>query len=199
MCQVTLRNLSTVRLPELTDEFAQKLSSGSVDELKDRVREAVLAAKESMARDYVQEQFFDQIMAKSTVHVPDTMWEPVAARRLNDIHAELSQHNKTVEDYAKENGMTVESLVEAWQQEAHMHVKRAVVIREIFAKEGMRLNNQDLNQELMEMANEYRIHPKELFETMKKNRSIHELEFRAIFRKVMDFLHEKANITEVSA
>lgn len=198
-CQVTLRNLSAVRLPDLTDEFAKKLSTESVDELKARVREAIVVAKENMARDYVQEQFFDQIMAKSTVHVPDTMWEPVAARRLNDIQAELNQQKKSVEDYAKENGMTIESLVEAWQHEAHMHVKRAVVIREIFAKEDMRLNNQDLNRELIDMANEYKMHPKDLFEAMKKNRSIHELEFRAIFRKVMDFLHEKANITEVAA
>jgi trigger factor len=194
--QVSVRSISAVELPELDDEFAQSLDTQNVDELKSRMTEAIKAAKATMAQDYVNEQLLEAILQKSTIHVPDTMWEQVASRRLNDLAAEQAQKGKNMEDYAKENGMSIQELVDAWQAEAKLHVQRAVVVQEIFEREKLQLTNNDLNNELVSMAREYNTDPKELLTALQKQNALQELQFRAVFRKVTDFIRENATITE---
>ncbi|MFN8219929.1 MAG: hypothetical protein U0S12_07325 [Fimbriimonadales bacterium] len=103
---------------------------------------------------------------------------------------EQGQAGKTFEEYAKENGMTVEQLVEAQQEEAKLFVQRAVVVREIFAQEKMELSNQELNIELFDMAREFNVAPQELLTVLRKNRAVDDLYFRAIYRKVTKFLSD---------
>ncbi len=196
-CQVTLRSVSAVHLPELDDAFAQTLSTESVDQLRNRMRELIGQAKMNMAHEYVVEQLLEQLLNKSTIHVPDTMWESVASRRLQELASEQQQKGKSMEDYAKEQGMSLDELVEAWKGESKLHVQRAVMVREIFSRENMNLSNQELNRELQTMAREFEMSPGDLLNTLKKNQAIDELHFRGIFRKVTEFLKENARLKEV--
>jgi trigger factor len=195
-CQLTLRSLNTIKLPELDDDFAQKLKAKDLKELQRILRERIAEAKASVAQDYVNEQLQEELLRRCRVEVPDNMWESVASRRLQDLQQDVAQRGMTVEQYAQANGMTIEQLVEAWKQESKTHVMRAVVIRDIFVKEKMRLTNADFNNALTEMAREYDMEPESLFAALKKNRSLRELEFRAIFNKVIGFLNEHATIAE---
>lgn len=196
-CQVTLRSVNAVKMPELDDDFAQSLSAESVESLRNRVRELIGQAKLNMAHEYVVEQLLEALLKTSTIHVPDTMWESVASRRLQELHADQQQKGKTMEEYAKEQGMTLDELVEAWKTESKLHVQRAVAVRDIFANENMNLANAELNRELLAMAQEFEMDPKELLATLKKNQALDELHFRAIFRKVTEFLKENAKLKEV--
>lgn len=194
---VTLRSLSAVKLPELDVAFAQAYKTESVDDLKSRIREGIEGAKKAMADDYVAEQLLEALLKQSEVHVPDTMWEQVANRRVGEMAEEQRKKNVSMEEYAKEQGMTVEQLFQAIRNEAKMHVQRAVVIQEIFRKEEMQLSNEDLNRELHSMAREFGISAEDLVAQLKKNNALDELHFRAVNRKVADFLREHANLTEV--
>lgn len=197
-CQVSIRSLNSVRLPELDDSFAQDLKTKDLKELKDRLKEQIKQAKDAMSADYVNEQLQEALLKNCTVHVPDNMWESVANQRLRELTVDVQKRGQSMEDYAKENGMTMEQLVDAWSNEAKTHVMRAVVIRDIFVKEGMKLGNPDLNQELFVMAQEYEMKPEDLLAALKKHGGLRELEFRAIFRKVIGFLNENAKIKEVA-
>lgn len=193
-CTLTVRSLNSRRLPELDDEFAQKLKTENLGDLKVKLRAAIANAKEQMAQDFVNEKIQEEILRRSTVHVPDNMWEKVAVQRLNELGREVQERGQTVEDYAKANGMTVDQLVEGWKQEARTHVMRAVVIREIFVKEKLKLTNQDVNRELVAMANEMEMKPEELMAALRKSNGFRELEFRAIFKVVVKFLNENAKV-----
>lgn len=197
--RITLKSLSSVTLAELDDSFAQNLEkdlkslkSETVKELKDKLKERLVAAKEEMNQELVHEQLQDELLKVSTIHVPDTMWENVANQRLNEINMEVRRAGKTIEDYAKAMGMDVETMVKNWQEEAKVQVQRAVAAREIFVKEKMRLSNEDLNQTLIQMAMDYQVHPQALAEAMQKNKNFQELEIRAVYRKVLNFLNENA-------
>jgi trigger factor len=196
-CKVTLRSLSAVKLPELTDEFAQELSAESVGGLRTRLRELIGQAKLNMAHEYVVEQILETLLQKSTIHVPDTMWESVADRRLAELAQEQEEKGKSLAAYAQEQGMTEEELVQNWRSEAKMHVQRAVMVREIFAREKMTLSNQELNRELGAMAQEFEMEPGDLLNELKKRNAADELHFRAIFRKVTGYLKENAKLREV--
>lgn len=198
-CRVNLRSLSTMAMPELDESFAKSLNSESVDDLKGRMKVAIERAKEAFQKDYISEQLLDKLMKSSQIHVPDTMWESVTERRLSDIAREQAQQGKTMEQYASEHGMTMEDLLKSWTDEAKMHVMRAVLIQEIFKKEEMKLSNQELNDELILMAREYRVQPDDLLRQLKKAQAFDELYFRATFSKVTAFLAEHAEKVEGAA
>ncbi|MFO0045104.1 MAG: trigger factor, partial [Armatimonadota bacterium] len=153
--QITLNSISAVSMPELNDEFAKALNSDSVEELTARMRESIVQAKEQMTRDMVQDQLLELLRGSSKIEVSDNMWEALANQRLSEISQEVRRQGKTIEDYAKENGRTVEELVKAWHEQAKVHVERAMVVREVFAKEKLAITNEELNTELFAMAQEY--------------------------------------------
>jgi trigger factor len=197
-CTVTIRSVTAMKLPELDASFAESYNVESVDELKQRIREGLEGYKAERLQDYLNEQLLEGLLQKSTVAVPDNMWEGVASQRVRDIQEEQGKKGKSLEQYAQENGMTAEQLVEAVKQESATHVKRAVLVQEIAAKEGMKLDNRDLNDELILMAREYEVKPEEMLNLLKKHQQIGELQHRAIFRKVTQFLNEHADAREVA-
>jgi trigger factor len=197
--QVTLNSISAVKMPELDEDFAKALKSDSVDDLKVRMRDSIQQAKEQMTRDMLQEQLLEDLRQKSKVEVSDNMWEALANQRLNEIAREQAQQGRSLELHAQENGMSVDDFVKAWHEQAKVHVERAMVVREIFAKEKLAISNDELNQELFAMAQEFGIEPMELLQAMQKAGSLQELQFRAISRKVTTFLIDNASITEGEA
>ena len=197
--QVTLNSISAISLPALDEEFAKSVKTESVDELKVRMRESIVAAKSQMVRDMLQDQLLENLRQSSKVEVSDNMWEALANQRLGEIQQQQQEAGKTLEEYAKENGMTMDEFVKAWHDQAKVHVERAMVVREIFAKEKLQITNEELNNELFMMAQEFQVEPMELLEYMKKNDSLQELHFRSISRKVSNFLIDHAVITEGDA
>lgn len=203
--RVALKSISALQTPALDDAFAQSLDkdlkslkSENLDSLKAKLRERLEGAKEEMAAEYVNEQLQSELLSRSTVHVPDTMWENVAGQRLREIEAEVRKQGQSVEDYAKSMGMSIDDMVASWKDEAKVQVQRAVIAREIFVKEKMKLSNEDLNQMVVQMAYEYQVAPQVLIEAMQKNKNFQELEIRAVYKKVLDFLNQNAEITEGS-
>lgn len=193
---VTVRGLNAVKLPDLDDSFAQSMRTGSVDELRERVREVLTHARTAMANEFVNHQLIENLVQASTIHVPDTMWEDVAAKKIRQVIEEQREKGKTLDQYAAEQGMTVDEFRASQEREAKMYIVRAVAVQEIYIREKMRLTRADLNAELYEMAREYQLPPEEMFNLLKKNKATNELQFRAMDRKVLDFLRENANLEE---
>lgn len=195
---VTINSLSAVKLPDVDDAFAQSLQTENVEELRTRVHESLLRAKEQMAREVVSAKLLDALMERSTVHVSDNMWETLADRRLQEVAQEQAQQGKSLEQYAQENGMTLDQYVNAWLDRARLEVQRALLIQQVFVKENMQLSNEDLNLELFAMANEFGVGPEEMFNTLKQNNALDELQFRSISRKVGDFLLANAELSDAA-
>jgi trigger factor len=195
-CIVTANSASAVQMPELDSEFAKSLESASVDELKAKLKEQISKAKQQMVREVLSEQAMEKLLERSKVEVSDNSWEDIANRRLAETKEEQEAQGKTLESYAEENGMSLDELVKAWQERAALYIRRAFLIREVFTKERMQLNNAELNAELFAMAREYEVQPEEMLKTLERNQALEELRFRAISRKVSNFLIECADIKE---
>lgn len=197
-CIVTLNSASAVKLPELDEAFAKSLESENVDELKARLKEGVARAKLEMINEVLSEQAMEKLLERSKVEVSDNSWEDIANRRLQETAEEQRGKGKTLENYAEENGMTLEGLINAWRERSALYIRRAFLIREVFTKEQMKLTSQELNLELNIMAQEYEVAPDEMLKSLQQNEALEELRFRAISRKVSSFLIENADIKEVA-
>ena len=193
--KVTLNTLSAVSTPALDDAFAQSLEVENLDALKNRLRENIGRAKQQMVRQVLFEGLLEALLERSSVAVSDNMWEALADRRLRETAEEQNRQGKSLDAYAQDNGMTVEALVEAWKDRAKLEVERALLIQTVYTKEEMQIGNEELNRELVAMAQEYGVEPMEMVQTLQQNNALDELQFRALSRKVSDFLLAHADVT----
>ena len=198
-CTVTVRQVSAVEMPELTDEFAQSLNLKDVGDLKEKITENIKAAKENMAQNMVHERLLEQVAAASSVTVSDTTWEGVAERRLAEIEENVAKEKSTLLEYAEKNGMTEEEFKSRLRDEAKAQVERAVLIKEIFEKEGLQITNNDLNDQFLRIAYENRVPQDKLKEFAKEfgPQIQEEAVFRTMYTKVVQVLADSANIKEV--
>jgi len=189
---LSLTSINSVKLPALDDEFAKSLSTEGVDDLKERVTIGLTRSKQIVAFEVATDKLLTLVQDASEIHVSDNMWESLADRRIRETAQEQGEKGKSLEQYAAEQGLTIEQFVEAWRERAQFEIRRALVIQRIFAAENLGLANEDLNQELFEMANEYQVEPAEMVKMLQENKALDELQFRAIQRKVRQFLLDNA-------
>lgn len=197
-CTIMLNSLSAVRMPEVDDEFAKSLSTDSVDELRNKIREGLSRAYESQSGRLMADELLQQLLDRSKVEVSDNAWEPIAEQRLGELQVQLRKEGKTIEEFVAGNGITVDGLRERWRNEAFEEVKKALLIREIYKTEDMKLENHDLDQALKEMAEEAETTPKEMIQLLEKADAMYELKFRAMSNKVREFLVEHAEVRELA-
>lgn len=197
--KVTVRSVSAIELPDVDDEFAKSLNLENVDELKTRLKENILRAKQQMAQEMVNERLLEDLQSKSSVHVADTAWESVADRRLAEILEELKKQGATLEQYAQQNGMTAEQFVDAQKAEAKTQVERAVLIEKVFQAEGMKVTDQDANEQFIRIAMENQV-PQDQVKKFAKDfgpQIRDEIVYRTMYGKVMALLNENAEISEI--
>lgn len=195
-CQLTLKSLYATELPELGDAFAKEFNTESLDELRSLVEERMKQAKEAWVQDYVTEQLLDGLLERSSIEVPDNLWEGVQEQRLVEIAREAEKAGSNLAEFASERNMSVEQLAHQLGEEAKLQVKRAIAIKEVFRKEGMQLSQDELLAQVEEVAKEHHMSPQAALSVMRRSGNFGEVEFRAIYRRVVDFLTEKANIVD---
>lgn len=196
-CHVTIRSISAVQMPELSDEFAASLNAEGLSDLRDKVRIGIQRAKESMTADMVNEQLMDALAARSRIVVATTTWESVAQRRLSEMAQELQRRKSNMEAYAKEQNMSVEELVAALEQEAKVHVERAVMIEHVFTAEKMKISETEANRHFLEIAQANGVEMDNLAQFAKEfgAQIREEVLYRAMHSQVMTFLTEHANVS----
>lgn len=198
--QVTVKSISAVTMPELDDEFAKSLQTENVDDLKSKIKDAILDAKERSIQEMLRDNLLDQIVTGSKVEVADNTWEQVVDRRLREMQAEAQQQNTTVEAVLGANGMKEDEFLEKLSAEAKVNVKRAVVIDKIFQDNKMEVTNEDVGLLLSAIAQENRV-PQDRFEEFVKAygpQLREEVIFRTMAAKVTELLVEHAKISEVA-
>lgn len=195
---LTLNSVSSVRMPDLDDAFAQSLKTENVEDLRARIRSGMDKAVSGEIDKIVSEQLLDGLLERSKVEVSDNMWEPIADQRIEEVAAEQKKEGKTLDDYVQEHGMTVESLREAWRERAKTEVMRALIVREMYKQQDLKLENEDLSNELEDMARETGVTPKDMIRMLEQANAMNELQFRAISRKVRELLAAQANVKEMA-
>lgn len=206
-CQIVLRSLNAVTLPEVDQEFVQKVSekyaslkAEDVEGLKQRLRERIREVKEEMAQEIVNERIQDELLRICKVEVAENLWEQVAQRRLAELKEEVEARGSTIEDYARQSGMTLEELVKKWTDEAKMYVHRSQLLQSIFQKEQLKLTNAELSEELLLLAEELKVPPAELVKLVNRNLELQQqINIRAIYKKVLRFLNGVVKIKEASS
>ena len=195
--KVKLNEIREEIIPELDDDFARSISDkfDSLDVLKEKVRENLLEGYQKRTEQELNEQIFQQLLAKTDFEVPDTMVDSELAHIISDAERSFAQSNKSLEDV----GLTKEALEAQYRPTAEKQVRRHLILGKLIDQEKMELSDEELDQGFQEMADIYQQPVEHLKGYYSQNKDgLAYFKHTLLEKKVLKLIIESGHITDVA-
>ncbi len=191
----SLEGIKSAKLPELNDEFAEKLAPGkTLDEVKALIRENMGEEKLKQINELKVNQIVGYLNEKISFELPESV---IARETQNQI-------NKIVEEGSKQ-GASDDAIVgqqdkifEDAKQRATVNLSTNFILQEIAQKEKFSVADSDLLQRISEMASQRKEPIKKVIKALQKGNQIQSIRNSMLIGQTIDFLLDNANVTEVS-
>lgn len=148
---VTLKALATRELPEVTDDFASSVGGwDTAEQMREVIAADIRKHREAEAVRFKRNQVGEQLLAKHTFDVPETLVEDELGKSLNNYARYLASQGVNLEtaeiDWRK--------LGEDFRPEAVKRVKRSLILEAIARKENLSVSDVEVDAEIRRAANE---------------------------------------------
>lgn len=155
---VSIEKVEKVVLPELNDEFAQKVSEEdpegqlqTIDELKAKLHESIKTQLERQAKNTFVESVIEAFVEQAEISFPDAMLEDQIQDKIEAFKGRLQQQGVGLDMYMRVMNMTVEQLQEQYREPAAEDLKRIIVLRELLKEERISATSEDIQAKIDEM------------------------------------------------
>jgi len=182
-------------VPTLDDAFAKTYGAENMQALREGVRRDLqneLNTKQTRSvRGQVMKNLLDQIKAE----LPETL----VAQETRNIVYQIVQENQ-------QRGVTKETIdaqkddiYKASNNTARERVKASFVFQKIAAKEGIRVEQPEVNARIYVLAQQYEMAADKFAKELEKRNGVQEIWEQLLNEKVIDFLQQNARIEDVEA
>lgn len=196
--KVKLKQIKQKRLPELNDDFVKEISEfETLDEFKADLRARLEKLYDEQARAKLEEALIDKVSAASQVELPRILVERQIDRMMRETEQFLRYQDLTLEKYAEMAGKTIEELREEKRGEAEKITKANLVLDAVAKKEGITVDESEIDARISELASRYNDQPDRVKEIFEKQGRIPLMKEEIRMRKVIDLLVQEARIKEV--
>ena len=186
------------RLPDPNDDFAKKAGNfGSIEELRQDIRRSMEKSAEEIADRQMEMRLMEEIAKRSTISFPDIIKERTVAERLQELLAELKKHDLTLEQYLEETDRRMEEVTTGFEEASERDIRIGFALGEIAERESIKLEDEDIDAELEQMATDRGVPKESLKAYLDKTEGMRELRNRILQRKILDFLVHASNIKNV--
>jgi trigger factor len=185
---IKLHELQEKKLPELTDEFVQKIGPfKTVQELKDDIQQYLETQRENANKTNAESEVFKTIIANSTVDIPKTMIDREMQSIIREYQSRLAQQGVSWDAFLK--AQDGKQIMDSIKEDARGRIKNSLVIDQIAKEEGLKLETNDFHQKLSEMSANYGVTPDILMKEVGQSPNfISSLTHQAMHDKVRDFV-----------
>jgi trigger factor len=193
--QVALKGLKEVVLPELTDEFAAKVTGGkTLEELRSLAKQQIETEKRRQIDDYKVNQIVEHFNSLVDFELPEDLLR----------HETQGQADALVERGVK-SGMS-EDEIAAQQAEifatagdqARTNLKTNFILQEIARTEGISVSDQELVNHLAMIAQSRKQAPKKFIKDLQRGGRLPGIRNSMLVGKAIDFVLEHATVEETA-
>lgn len=195
--QVIVKDVQAKQLPEIDDEFAKTASEfDTLEELKTELRTRIESIKSLESDVVVRNRVLEDLVDRAEIDVPKSLVSHETEHRLARLLRELERAGVELEQYLEANSATQEDLVETYRKGAEKQVAADLLLDEIADAEGIRVEREDLDNEIASLAEQTEKEPDVLLKEMVANGTVNRLAGDILRRKALDLLVEHASISE---
>lgn len=183
-------------LPDIDDELAQDVSDEfeTLDDLRADIRKRLERDAEAKLRRLKVDQLVDQIMAVTSVDLPESM---VAAELENTWRGMGQQYGVGPEQLDKllaRDGKSKAEVFEGWREAAQERIKRSLAVQKLIEVEKIEATEADVEAFIREDASDRQANPEQILEFYRSQGMMGAALQDMAERKLFDLLLERAKV-----
>lgn len=204
--EVKVNNVQgTATLNEKWIEYVAQQTGITKDELKENTPEEfkkfVKARLEEQAKNKRKASIVQQVLATVTKNTNfKDFSDDIKNKYIEDEKTyqknSISQYGTTFEDYLKQAGITEDDFNKQVEENAIEYMKNVYALKAIASKEKIKLSEKEYEECLKSYADRYQLDSVEAFEEQYEDQYGTDLYEGALLEKVLDFIVDKAKVTE---
>ena len=190
---ILVNEVQTPKPMKADDDFAKSMGLEGIDQLRDLLKVQVEQELNGLTRTHMKRQLLDQLAAAHDFPVPESMVEA----EFQQIWQQLEHEASHEEDPAAARA-EMEAEKEDYRKIAERRVRLGLLLSEIGQKNGVEISQQEMNQLIMQAAQQYRPEDRQKFVEYVRGEPMAAAQLRApLFEdKVVDYLFGTAEISE---
>ena len=177
-------------LPELTDEFAQKVGPfKTVEDLKADIQQYLDTQKTDIDRTNSEKAIFEKIVGDAKVEIQQSMIDREADQLVEEYKQKLQMQGFTWEQAVEAQGY--DTIMNSLKEDAEVRVKNSLVIDKIAKTENITVSQADFTDKLNELSQMYQMDTATLVKQLSQTPGVfNALSQQALNEKVTQFLVE---------
>ena len=192
--KIKINEIKEKKLPELNDEFAQKVGSfKTVDELKADIQNYLNSQRERTNKLNAENEVFKAVIDGAKVDIPQSMVDREADSLKQEYTQRLAAQGINWEALVKAQGE--DQLLKNLSEDALVRIKNSLVIDKIAKDENIKLEQKDLEAKFAQLGAAYGLQPQDLIKQLGQNPELlASISQQAMNDKVKDFLMENNKV-----
>jgi len=195
----TLNEIEETILPELDDEFASEISEfETFEEYKADLVKSIETRKTNDAKAKAKDELIQKAADNAQMDLPDAMINEQAQTLARQMQMNLQQYGIGMEQYLEMLGQTADQFVAAQRPYAVKTIKGRLTLEAIAEAEGLLATDDDINEQLKEMAEAYHMDIEKVREAVIGD-ELEDLKHDIAANKASDFLLDNGVAVEAPA
>lgn len=165
--EVKVNEIKEKELPVLDDEFAKDVSEfDTLEELKEDIKKNMKEQQEHAIKHEVEDAIIEKIVENAQMIIPDAMIEEEVKRTLNQFDYQLRSQGITLKDYFKYTNIEEKQFKDSLKGDAKKKIEADLTLEKITEEEKVKATDEEMQQELEDMAKQYGQEVETLKETL---------------------------------
>jgi len=166
----------------------------TLDELRGDIRKGLQENAERKAESDRRTAAIEKAAENITVDIPPVMIDNRVTTMIQEMALRLEQQGMKLEQYLQYTGTDIEKLREDYRETAEKNVRTDLMLDEVAKAEDIKVEAEDLDREVAEMAAAYGVKPKDVRKIIREQRRLADLAVTVLHKKTAQFIID--NIAE---
>jgi trigger factor len=193
--QATLKGIKAKKLPELTDEVAQKIAGRSAEELRKTFRERLEAAAVEQTERKKRASAVEHLVKTVEFEVPASMVMGEARRVVREIVEAEQMRGLSDEDLLSKK----DEIFQHAQMGAQFRVKADFILTRLAREQKIEASREELAEHIARMAQRLGMPMDKLVKQLVKREALGSVEGEVVRDKALDFLASKVKVKKAEA
>ncbi len=192
--KVKVKEIKVKELPTLDDEFAKDVSEfDTLEQYKADLRQKLVERAEHKAHHEDEDNVIGKVVENAKIDLPQVMIEKQIDNIVYDFAMRLQYQGLELEKYLEIMGMDMNTFRKSFETRAEQEAKTQLVIEKIGIVEAIVPSDEDTNEEIKKLAENYRQSEEEFRQHLRPD-DIEYIRSNLVARKTVDFLVENAKL-----
>ncbi len=188
-----IKDVKTVKMPELTHEFLHTFHVHTPEQLRELVQVVLQRRLDYQQRQSIRQQILEHIAAAATWELPNDLLLRQSRRALQRRVMEMKAEGISEDEISSRMRLLQQDVIKSTE----LALKEHFVLQKIAEVEKIDVNDDDLEDEIERMAAQNDESPRRVRARLEKEDMLEALAIEMIERKALDLMLETAEYTDV--